>query len=474
MAGWGVRRRVAYLQGNNPPQVASNISKEEEVEDSKDEVLRAVMEDSKYEVLRAVKSEPLEDMPEPKRRKCPGRRSKEVQASLFAKKRQHVTIAGRGRWNDERYKRAEQSLFNVLEAQDATFAHPISRTDLRLAARRQIGDTGLIDHLLKHIDGTIAPCGSKRLRRWFNHNGIMEYWLESAELADIRKEAGYHPYWFPQGCGPSEHYNSSGELRLLKAEVDKMKSDMQELLVSKKQENDQSNMLEDLVKWKAQIEESLKLNLGSWKGIQDKLGEFLIWKASVEQQLVECTNVMSNMQVEKQYTATNLVASEQWEDWLDNSNVDNYEGNELVTWFESTTPVNTEEEVIIQDHCSAPPDGSKTGDSSSQDPIFTAGEMVELERERDVPRLEWEKQTEHQANVTPNSSASSKSDVDNVHLFQEMFQELFSWKSQMEQKVSELSDSVSALKQTSKLSTPAFQLPEDGNLSMDYYPFYKF
>lgn len=42
-------------------------------------------------------------------------------------------------------------------------------------------------------------------------------------------------------------------------------------------------------------------------------------------------------------------------------------------------------------------------------------------RERDVPRLEWEKQTEHQANVTPNSSASSKSDVDNVHLFQVMF-----------------------------------------------------
>lgn len=39
-----------------------------------------------------------------------------------------------------------------------------------------------------------------------------------------------------------------------------------------------------------------------------------------------------------------------------------------------------------------------------------------------MPRLEWEKQTEHQANVTPNSSAtaSSKSDVDNLHLFQVM------------------------------------------------------
>ncbi|KAM5558571.1 protein DYAD [Rosa sericea] len=480
MAQWGVRRRVVFLKENNP-QVASSITKEEEEEDSKDEVLRAVVEDSKDEVLRAVKSEPLE-MPEPKRRKCLDRRSKDLQAALRAKKRQNgcrpmernETIGGR--WHVERYKKAEQSLLDVLEAKEATFANPVSRTDLRLAARGKIGDTGLIDHLLKHIDGTVAPCASKRFRRWFNHNGIMEYWLESAELANIRKEAGHHPYWFPPGCGASEHYDSSGEVRLLKAEVDKMKSDMQELLVSKKQEKDQTNMLEDLVKWKAQTEESLKLALGSWKGMQDKLGEFMTWKASVDQQLVEFTNVMSNMQVEKQHTATNLLASERWEDWLESGNVDNFQGNELVPWFESTTPVNTEEEVIIQDPQSAPPDGSKTGDSSSQDPIFTAEEMVELERTRDVPRLEWEKQTEHQANVTPNSSAtaSSKSDVDNLHLFQEMFQELFSWKSQMEQKMTELSNSVSAIKQTSKVSTPAIQLPEDGNLSMDYYPCYKF
>lgn len=45
-----------------------------------------------------------------------------------------------------------------------------------------------------------------------------------------------------------------------------IKSDMQELLVSKNK--DQAFMLEDLVKWKAQIEESLKLTLGSWKGMQ--------------------------------------------------------------------------------------------------------------------------------------------------------------------------------------------------------------
>lgn len=467
MAQWGVRRRVVFLKENNP-QLASSITKEEEVEDSK------------HEVLRAVKTEPLE-IPEPKRRKCLGRRSKEVQVALCAKKRlqgcrpmERDEVIG-GRWHVERYKKAEQSLLDILKANDATFANPITRTDLRLAARGQVGDTGLLDHLLKYIDGRITPCGSKRFRRWFSHNGIMEYWLESVELDNIRKEAGHDPYWIPPDCGPSEHYNSSGELKLLKAEVDKMKSDMQELLVAKNK--DQAFMLEDLVKWKAQIEESLKLTLGSWKGMQDKLGELMIWKASVEQQLVEFTNVMSNMQVAKQCTATNLVASERWEDWLESGNVDNFQGDELVPWFESTSPVNAVDQVIIQDPHLAPPDGSKTSDSSSQDPICTVKEeMFELERNRDVPRLEWEKQTEHQANVTPNSSAtaSSKSDVDNLHLFQEMFQELFSWKSQMEQKMIELSNSVSAIKQTSKLSTPALQLPEDGNLSMDYYPCYKF
>lgn len=41
---------------------------------------------------------------------------------------------------------------------------------------------------------------------------------------------------------------------------------MQELLISKNK--DQAFMLEDLVKWKAKIEESLKLTLGSWKGMQ--------------------------------------------------------------------------------------------------------------------------------------------------------------------------------------------------------------
>jgi len=49
-------------------------------------------------------------------------------------------------------------------------------------------DTGLLDHLLKHIDGKVAPGGTERFCRCFNTNGIMEYWLESANLDEICQE----------------------------------------------------------------------------------------------------------------------------------------------------------------------------------------------------------------------------------------------------------------------------------------------
>ena len=71
-------------------------------------------------------------------------------------------------------------------------------------------DTGLLDHLLKHIDGKVAPGGTERFRRCFNTKGIMEYWLESANLDEIRQETGVQdPY--------------IGELKMLKIEMAQMK-----------------------------------------------------------------------------------------------------------------------------------------------------------------------------------------------------------------------------------------------------------
>ncbi|KAH1251317.1 Protein AMEIOTIC 1 [Glycine max] len=44
-------------------------------------------------------------------------------------------------------------MWEVLKGDGATFENPITRPALRMAARKHIGDTGLLDHLLKHIDG---------------------------------------------------------------------------------------------------------------------------------------------------------------------------------------------------------------------------------------------------------------------------------------------------------------------------------
>lgn len=120
-------------------------------------------------------------------------------------------------------------MLEVMKAEGATFANPVPRPVLRMAARKHIGDTGLLDHLLKHIDGKIAPGGAERFRRWFNANGIMEYWLENADLINIRQEVGVEdPYWVPQSRPLHEHGDlkdseSSGEMRLLRAEMAKMK-----------------------------------------------------------------------------------------------------------------------------------------------------------------------------------------------------------------------------------------------------------
>ena len=120
-------------------------------------------------------------------------------------------------------------MWEVLKAEGATFENPITRPALRMAARKHIGDTGLLDHLLKHIDGKVAPGGTERFRRWFNTKGIMEYWLESADLDKVRQEAGVQdPYWIPPlalmaGSASSQNTDSSDELKQLKIEMAQMK-----------------------------------------------------------------------------------------------------------------------------------------------------------------------------------------------------------------------------------------------------------
>nr|GMC96743.1 protein DYAD-like [Ipomoea batatas] len=165
------------------------------------------------------------------------------------------------RWSEERYKLAEKNLLEVMRVKGATANNPILRPELRTEARKRIGDTGLLDHLLKHMAGKVAPGGTERFRRRHNAEGAMEYWLENADLINIRKEAGVNdPYWIPPpGWKPGDCLTpdpiSAQEFKFLKQEISMLKRDSEEMALSKKQ------MEEELRRLKREIRElQLKKN----------------------------------------------------------------------------------------------------------------------------------------------------------------------------------------------------------------------
>lgn len=120
-------------------------------------------------------------------------------------------------------------MLKIMKEQGAVFGKPILRPELRAQARKLIGDTGLLDHLLKHMAGKVAPGGEERFRRRHNAEGAMEYWLEKADLVDIRREAGVQdPYWTPPpgwktGDNPTQDPLCAREIRNLKEEIAKLK-----------------------------------------------------------------------------------------------------------------------------------------------------------------------------------------------------------------------------------------------------------
>jgi hypothetical protein len=116
-----------------------------------------------------------------------------------------------------------------MKEKEAVYGNPIMRPNLSLEAQKYIGDTGLFAHLLKHMAGKVAPGGVERFRRRHNAEGSMEYWLESADLVDIRKEMGVQdPYWTPPpgwkpGDSISPDHVTSNEIIKIKEEINKLK-----------------------------------------------------------------------------------------------------------------------------------------------------------------------------------------------------------------------------------------------------------
>ncbi|CAM0147278.1 unnamed protein product [Urochloa decumbens] len=102
------------------------------------------------------------------------------------------------RWSAWRYAAGEAALVDILRAWGAVAGNPAPRGELRARARRHIGDTGLLDHLLRHVADRVPAGSGERVRRRYNPAGGLEYWLEPAGLAAMRREAGVDdPFWVP-------------------------------------------------------------------------------------------------------------------------------------------------------------------------------------------------------------------------------------------------------------------------------------
>lgn len=196
--GWGVRRKIKYI-GRHCDQLAENTEAEIEEQQSGN--------GRKKNLEEAKKTN------KKKKKEVGGRETKRLKLEQVADGR--CPRGTKDRWSVERYEAAEKRLLEIMRSKKAELGSPILRQALREEARKHIGDTGLLDHLLKHMAGKIVSDGTERFRRRHNSEGAMEYWLEPADLVEVRRKAGVtDPFWvpppgwklgdsiFPTACGP--------------------------------------------------------------------------------------------------------------------------------------------------------------------------------------------------------------------------------------------------------------------------------
>ncbi|KAK8472683.1 hypothetical protein PHAVU_002G279200 [Phaseolus vulgaris] len=394
---------------------------------------------------KIIKGEPIFMPKFKKRKRLSLNRLREIKADMCASTRESSSgmpetkkSENRDRWSAKRYMLAEQSMWEVLKGEGATFENPITRPALRMAVRKHIGDTGLLDHLLKHIDGRLAHGGTERFRRRFNTKGIMEYWCESANLDEIRQETRMQdsyripPSTLRAGSVPVQNIDSIDEMKMLKIEMAQMKRDIQELIAKKKEKRERCLMEEtqSFVNWKAMTEGRVTEILTSLKGVQGMHEDMLIWKNKVEHQLMEIANKLSDVRTLREHTTSNYFPA-RWEDWLESTNLDNIQGNEFSQLFGNPELLNVPQEIVLQE-----PNLTLPIQLQSEELTNMKSNLQDL-----VPK----KLDEDQPNVTPDSSrtVNSKSDLDNsLILCQEMFLELFTSRDKMEQQLLEISNTV--------------------------------
>ncbi|KAH9615834.1 hypothetical protein KSS87_006413 [Heliosperma pusillum] len=204
------------------------------------------------------------------------------------------------RWSATRYETAAKEMVEVLKANNASYRNPIGRAALRTQARKRIGDTGLLDHLLKHLAGKVVPSGSKeRLRRRCDAAGKMEYWLESADLVNIRIEAGVKdPYWTPPpGWKPGDCITTHTcicckQVRLVKDELDNLRRKVTELKSWDENLQPTTVVLPEIAPCSARFKNA-NVNVKSSK---DSYEHLVKKKSAMESQLYQMSNALIELE----------------------------------------------------------------------------------------------------------------------------------------------------------------------------------
>ncbi|GAY62568.1 hypothetical protein CUMW_218860 [Citrus unshiu] len=245
MLKWGKKKKVHYLKNEGALISSDGFKGEEEEEEEEEEAVKSGQ-------LLLVEGETSE-----LKRKLHGVNVLSNNIKKKKKKKKKVVNGNSNyRWPKERYALAEVNMWKIMKMKNAVFDKPMLRPELRAEARKLIGDTG-----------KVAPGGQDRFRRRHNADGAMEYWLESADLVNIRKQAGVQdPYWTPPlgwkpGDNPAQDPVCARELKQVKEEIAKLRMEMQDLL-SKKHEDNQAivatpEMHADLMNKKAKLDEQM-------------------------------------------------------------------------------------------------------------------------------------------------------------------------------------------------------------------------
>lgn len=100
-----------------------------------------------------------------------------------------ASVLSRSRWSARRYEAGRAALVRILREMGALSGMTaVLRPVLRETARKAIGDTGLLDHLLKHMADQVVSAEGDSLRRRHNKEGHIVYWLQSPSQAELAGE----------------------------------------------------------------------------------------------------------------------------------------------------------------------------------------------------------------------------------------------------------------------------------------------